>query len=127
VLLAAAVLIAATVGLLKLNRTHREQSVVDEVNGSPAGLSDEALGRTTLELAQLLVDRPGARIASVTVEPAEAAGRFVGRSLAMLDRSLELERGRIRSDAQNAVQTFTEQVQAGFERIRAARQGGADL
>lgn len=127
VLLAAAVLIAATIGFLSINQPRQDRTIVDGPVAPSGGLSDEALSQTTRELAELLADRPGARIASMTVKPAEAAGRFVGRSLAMLDRSLEQERGRLRSDAESAVQNFAEQIQTGFDRIRAARQGDAAL
>jgi hypothetical protein len=111
---AAIVSCLALIGVLRFGPRPDDRSLVDQPSTGIASATPVELEEDLRRLAIRLAKESRPQLAALTVEPAEATGRFVGRSLALLDRSLSQEQVRITSDTRAAV----ESVAAGLKEFR---------
>ena len=115
--LAAGVLAALTFWLMNpsqppsnpIVRAHDPQPIPKDQQPPETVLADDME-----RLIDLVATAPRPQMAKLAIEPAEAAGRLVGRSLAMLDRGLQQEREHLKSDALTTVDYVTSHIQSGL-------------
>jgi hypothetical protein len=121
-LTAAAVLLIAVSGFRWFDQTDSALNIPDD-SPSTAGMAKADPLEDDLRSIALLMRRTSKpQIAALMLEPAEAAGRLVGRGLTILDQSLEQERDRIAIDARSTVTSFATELQNfGLRRGRSSQ------